>query len=101
MAIGPSRLEVACKGSPIISLKQRAIEMFQRLHFGGKGVIQKIPRRSLGKVLEPKRVSQVTERSPWEILRLQWYYKPLQASPAAKVLLARHGQIGCQHPKSM
>ena len=43
MATGLSRLAVTCKGSPIISLKQRAIEMFQRLHFGGRGVIQKIP----------------------------------------------------------
>ena len=64
MATGPSRLAVACKGSPIISFKQRAIEMFQRLHFSGRGVIQKILGKSLGKVLKPKRVSQVTERSP-------------------------------------
>ena len=64
MATIPSRLAVAHKGSPIISLKQRAIEMFQRLQFGGRGVIQKIPAKSLGKVLKPKRVSQMTERSP-------------------------------------
>ena len=63
MATRPSRLAVAHKGSPIISLKQSLIEMFQRLHFGGRGVIQKIPGKSLGKVLKPKRVSQVTERS--------------------------------------
>ena len=64
MATGPSRLAVARKGSPIISLKQRAIEIFQRLHFGGRGVIQKILRRSFGKMLEPKRVLQATDRSP-------------------------------------
>ena len=63
MATGLSRLAVAHKGSLIISLKQRAIEMFQRLHFGGRGVIQKIPERSLGKMLEPKRVLQATNRS--------------------------------------
>ena len=64
MATGPSKLAVARKGSLIISLKQRAIEIFQRLHFGGRGVIQKILRRSLGKILEPKRVLQATDRSP-------------------------------------
>ena len=64
MATRPSRLAVARKGSPIISLKQQVTEMFRRLHFGGRGVIQKILGRSLGKVLEPKRVLQAIERSP-------------------------------------
>ena len=63
MATRPSRLAVARKGSLIISFKQGAIEMFERLHFGGRGVIQKIPGRSLGKVLKLKRVSQATKRS--------------------------------------
>ena len=64
MATRPSRLAVARKGSLIISFKQGAIEMFERLHFGGRGVIQKILGKSLGKVLEPRRVLQATERSP-------------------------------------
>ena len=64
MATRPSRLAVARQKDAIVSFKQRAIEMFQRLHFSGRGVIQKILGRSLGKMLEPKRVSQATDRSP-------------------------------------